>query len=75
MHVQPLRRLKLKWTTLFSDRFFAGKHINLLELESLVGLLWRITRAGIREKTALGTCGIARGLGSRLKRTVELTKN
>ena len=55
-------------------RFLAGKHINLLELGSLISLLRRITRAGIWEKTALGACGVARGLGSRLKRTVELTK-
>ena len=45
--------LKLKWTTLFSHRFLAGKHINLLELESLIGLLRRITRAGIRAKRLL----------------------
>ena len=31
--------LNLKWTTLFSYRFFAGKHINPLELESLISLL------------------------------------
>ena len=42
--------LKLKWTTLFSHRFLAGKHINLLELESLISFLRRITRAGIRAK-------------------------
>ena len=45
--------LKLKWTTLFSHRFLAGKHVNLLELESLIGLLRRITRAGIRAKRLL----------------------
>ena len=43
--------LQLKWITFFSNRFFAGKHINLLQLESL------ISRSGIREKTTLGTCG------------------
>ena len=42
--------LKLKWTTLFSCSFFAGKHINLLEPESLVSLLRRLTREGIRAK-------------------------
>ena len=36
--------LKLKWTTLFSCRFFAGKHKNPLELESLISLLRRSTR-------------------------------
>ena len=45
--------LKLEWTTLFSCRFLTGKHINLLELESLIGLLRRITRAGIRAKRLL----------------------
>ena len=45
--------LKLKWTTLFSHRFLAGKHINLLELESLICLLRRIARAGIRAKRLL----------------------
>ena len=39
--------LKLKWTTLFSYRFLTGKHINLLELESLIVLLRRIAREGI----------------------------
>ena len=42
------RALKLKWTTLFSYRFLAGKHTNLLELESLISLLRRITREAIR---------------------------
>ena len=42
------RALKLNWTTLFSHQFFVGKHVNLLELESLVSLLRRITREGIR---------------------------
>ena len=41
--------LKLKWTTLFSYRLSAGKQINLLELESLISLLRRSTRAGIRK--------------------------
>ena len=41
--------LKLEWTTLFSYRFLTGKHINLLELESLNSLLRRISRAGTRE--------------------------
>ena len=67
--------LKLEWTTLFSYRFFAGKHINLLELESLISLLRRITRAGKRRKWLLVLGGFARGLGSRLKRTVKHTKN
>ena len=51
--------LKLKWPTLFSYCFFACKHINLLGLES----------------TALGIGGFARGLGIRLRRTVDLIKN
>ena len=36
--------LKLNWATMFSHRFFEGKHINLSELESLVSLLRRVTR-------------------------------
>ena len=66
--------LKLKLTTLFSWWFFGGKHVNLLELGSLISLLRRITREGIRGKAALGTCEFARGLGSRVKGTLELTK-
>ena len=42
--------LELNWTTLFSYRFFAGKHINLLELESLISLPRRITREGTRAR-------------------------
>ena len=45
--------LKLKWTTLFSCRFFAGKHSNLLKLESLISLLMRIAREGIRAQQLL----------------------
>ena len=45
--------LMLKWTTLFSHRFFAGKHVHLLELASLIGLLRRITREGIRTQRLL----------------------
>ena len=72
MHGQPLHHLllKLNWTTLFSVQFFAGKHINLLELESVISLFRRITR-----KAALGTCGLARGLASCLKVTIGLTKS
>ena len=55
--------------------FFAGTQINLLELESLISLTRHVTREGIRAKTALDTCRFARGLGSRLNRTIELTKN
>ena len=63
--------LKLKWTTLFSYRFFAGKHINLLELESLISLQGRMTRAGIRGKrllVLLDSRGLGRALVSRLLR-------
>ena len=67
--------LKLNWTTLFSYLFFAGKHINLLELESVIRLSRRVTREGVQETAARGTCGFARGFGSRLKGTIELTKN
>ena len=45
--------LKLERTTLFSYRFLTGKHINLLGLESLIGLLRRITREGIRAQRLL----------------------
>ena len=65
--------LNLKWITLPSYWFFAGKHINLLELERMIRLLKR-AREGIRSKAAIGTCGFVRGFGSRLKRTIELTK-
>ena len=40
--------LRLKWTTLFSYSFFADKHINLLELESWISLLRRVTREGVQ---------------------------
>ena len=35
--------LKLDWGTMCSPLFFSGKHINLLELESLISLLRRVT--------------------------------
>ena len=35
---------------MFSYRFFKGKHFNLLELESLISLLRRVTREGIQER-------------------------
>ena len=39
--------MKFSWTTMFSYRFSkGGKHINRLELESLISLLSRITREG-----------------------------
>ena len=38
---------RLKWTTLFSYRVFASKHINLLELKSRISLLRRIAREGM----------------------------
>ena len=45
---------KLTWATMFSCRFFkGGKHINRLELESLISLLRRITREGIRTRRLL----------------------
>ena len=67
--------LKLKWITLFSFRFFAVKHINLLELESLISLLRHITRAGVRAKRLLALRNLRVVLGERLKRTVKLTEN
>ena len=45
--VAPLA-MKFYWTTTFSHRFSKGKHINLVELESLIGLLRRVTREGVR---------------------------
>ena len=60
--------LKLNWTTMFSCRFLAGKHINLQFHEILISLFRRITRE------APGTCGFARSLGGRLKRTIESRK-
>ena len=69
-----LLALKLEWTTLFSYRFLTGKHINLLELESLIGLLRRITRAGIRAKRLLVLVDSRVVLGAVSKGTLELTK-
>ena len=43
--------MKLNWTTMFSYRFFKGK--NLLELESLISFLRRITREGKRIRRLL----------------------
>ena len=45
--------LRLNWATLFSYRSSGGKHINLLELESLISLLGRVTREGIRARRLL----------------------
>ena len=45
--------MKLDWITMFSYRFSTGKHINLLELQSLISLLRRITRQGIRARRLL----------------------
>ena len=45
--------LKLNWVTMFSYRFFKGKHINPLELESLISLLRRITREGTKARRLL----------------------
>ena len=67
--------LRFKWTTLFSYRFLAGKHINLLELESLIGLLRRITRAGIRAERLLVLVDSRVVFWVRLKRTLEVTKS
>ena len=39
--------LQLNRTALFSCRFFGRKYINLLELESLISLLKRVTREGM----------------------------
>ena len=74
---RTLRRLllKLKWTTLFSYRLFEGKHVNLLELESLISLLRRVTRGGVRGRRLLVLLDSRVVLGSRLKRTIDLTKN
>ena len=49
----PPLALRLKRTTLFSCRSFAGKHINLLGLESLISLARHITREGIRTQRPL----------------------
>ena len=49
--------LELDWPTMFSYRFFQGKHLNLLELGSLISLLSTGTAAH-------GTCGFTRGLRS-----------
>ena len=57
------------------DQFFAGKHINLQELESLISLLRRITREGIRARWFFVLVDSRVVLGSRLKETIELTKN
>ena len=65
--------MKLNWTTTLSHS--KGKHINLLELESLISLLSRVTREGVQSTAALGSCGFAHGFGSRLKKTIDLTKN
>ena len=40
--------LGLNCATMFSYRFFEGKHLHLLELESLISLLRRVTREGCR---------------------------
>ena len=55
MDLQPLHllALKLNWATLFSYRLFKGKHINLLELESLISLLRRVTREGAQARRLL----------------------
>ena len=45
--------MKLSWTALCSYRFVTSKHINLLELESLISLLRRIRREGIRTRRIL----------------------
>ena len=67
--------LKLKWTTLFSYLFLAGKHINLLKLESLISLHRRRTRAEIRAKRLLVLVDSSVVLGSRVKWPLELAKN
>ena len=45
--------MMLNSTTMFSYRFFEGKHINLLELESLISLLRRFTCKGVRPRRLL----------------------
>ena len=72
-----LLALQLNWATLFLYRFFffEGKHINLLELESLISLLRRVTRGGVRGRRLLVVVDSRVVLGSRLKRTIDLTKN
>ena len=39
--------LELDWVTMFSNWFCSGKHISILELESLISLLSRVTREGV----------------------------
>ena len=50
--VAPLA-LKLNWAALFSHRFFKNKHINLMELESLISLLRRVTLEGVQARRLL----------------------
>ena len=57
--------LQLNWPTLFSYRFLGGKHINLLESESLISLLGRVTLEGVCGKRFMVlTGGFTRGLWS-----------
>ena len=72
---QPTLAMKLSWTALFSYRFVRSKHINLLELASVIGLLRRITREGIRTRRILVLVDSRVVLGSCLERTIMLTKS
>ena len=68
--------LKVNWSTLFSYCFFTGgKHTNLLELGSLISVLRRIAREGIRARRLLVLVGWRVVLRDRHKRTIELTEN
>ena len=44
---------KLNGTTMFYCRFFKGKHINFLELESLISLHRRVTLESVRARQLL----------------------
>ena len=60
--------LELHGITMFSYRFCSAKHINLLDMESLISLFRCVTREGMRAQRLPGTCGFTRSFGSRLKR-------
>ena len=67
--------LELNCGTMFSYRFLEGKHINLLELESLISFSRRVTREGIQARPLLVLVDSCVVLGAVSKRTIELTKD
>ena len=67
--------LEVDWDSLFSHLFFfKGKHINHLELESLISLLRRVTREGTRAQRLLVLVESRVVLGAVSKGAVGLTK-